>query len=482
MANKCTKKLKVRVFIEKLCIFFKVKSIVIISYLVISCSPKTTNIELPVESPDNFSYTGEASVPDKWWLVFNNVDLNVLVDSALISNFTLNAAWQRVRASQALLKRESATMFPSLNGSFDAEINNRQSEFQQSQRFRFGLYSDYEIDLWGRIGAGVDAQEHRTDAAYFDYQTSALILSAEIVRTYYQLQEANNQLVLANRQVETNEKMLQLIKVRFGSGQVRSVDILRQKQLLESTKTQKTFAESRVAVLEHQLAVLLGRSPVGGVDTDIIELPELPPLPETGIPAELVSRRPDVKSSYKQLLAADRDLAVALSNQLPRVTLSASISTASYDIEDLFTDWGRSIAGNLLAPIFRGRELHAEVNRAEAIKKQRLYEYGETILVAFREVEDALIQEEKQMESIQSIEAQLELALKTNEQLRLEYLNGMNNYLDVLTSLNEEQQLRRDLLDAKLLLIEYRIALYRSLAGGFETERESKELADIQKK
>ena len=214
------------------------------------------------------------------------------------------------------------------------------------------------------------------------------------------------------------------------------------------------------------------------MEYDVTVLPNLPPLPETGIPAELIQRRPDVKGSFKRLLAADRDLAMAISNKYPRVTLSASVSTAAYNVEDLFNDWGRSLAGNLLAPIFQGKELSAEADRAEAIKKQRLYEYGETILTAFREVEDALIRETKQVESIQSLEQQVELVVKTNEQLRMEYLNGMSNYLDVLTSLHEEQQLRRDLLNAKLSLLEYRIALYRSLAGDFETERELTGLAD----
>ncbi|MCG6186744.1 TolC family protein [Maribellus maritimus] len=471
--------LKSMVFLKSVSGFLKLSLITAITVGIFSCSPKTAEVLLPVAPPDDFSRSGDFPAPDKWWLAFNNERLNILVDSALITNFSLNSAWQRFRASQAILKRESSALFPNLSGSADAEVNNRQSEFQQSQRFRLGLYSEYEIDLWGRIGAGIEAQQLRTEAAFADYQTSALVISAEIVRAYFQLLEANNQLELAKEQVEINEKMLRLIKVRFGSGQVRSVDILRQLQLLEATREQQIHAESRVEVLEHQLAVLLGKTPQEAPLYEVEVLPKLPPLPETGIPSELIDRRPDIRSSFKELLAADRDLAMAISNRYPRITLSASVSTAAYDVEDLFQDWGRSLAGNLLAPIFQGKELNAEVDRAEALKRQRLYEYGETILNAFREVEDALIQEAKQAESIQSLEKQVEMTVKTNEQLRLEYLNGMSNYLDVLTALHDEQQLRRDLLSAKLMLIEYRIALYRSLAGGFETERQFDGLLDI---
>jgi outer membrane protein TolC len=168
-------------------------------------------------------------------------------------------------------------------------------------------------------------------------------------------------------------------------------------------------------------------------------------------------------------------LAAAISNRYPRVSFSLSYSTAVNDTDKLFKDWAYSLAGNLLAPIFYGGELKAEVNRTEAVKQLRLYEYGQTVLIAFQEVENALIQEEKQIESIQIIEEQVQLARQTIDQLRIEYLNGLSDYLDVLTALDQEQQLRRDLLSAKLILLEYRIALYRALAGGFETERENLE-------
>lgn len=472
MNKRLIKKTRAEFFLKNISLFYSSFWIVSFIFLLASCSQKSTQVILPVETPEYFSSSGNDSVPDKWWLVFENQELNTLVDSALASNLSLKSAWQRLKEAQAIIKRESGARYPTVDGSFDAVINNRQSEFQQSQRFRLGLYADYEIDLWGRIGAGIEAEQQRTNAVLNDYRAASLSISAEIVRTYFQIQEAKNHVELTNQQVEINENLLKLLKVRFGSGQVRSVDILRQTQLLEATKEQKIYAESNFEVLKHRLAVLLGKAPQEEFNFSFKALPELPALPETGIPAELINRRPDVKSAFQQVQAADRDLAVAIANKYPRLTLSASTSTASYNIEDLFNDWGRSIAGSLLVPIFSGRELNAEVDRAEAVKMQRLYEYGEAVLTAFQEVEDALVLEEKQAESIRNIERQVELMEKTNKQLRAEYLNGMSNYLDVLTASHQEQQLRRNLLIAKLQLLEYRIALYRSLAGGFETERE----------
>jgi len=435
------------------------------------CSPKTTSVTLPVETPDSFSESGTNEMAQEWWTVFGDENLNTLIDSALQRNFSLQTAWQRLRASQAVLDRESASLFPILDASGSAEVNNRQSEFQQSQRFRLGLYSEYEVDLWGRIRASVDAESFRAAATFADYQAVAVSLSAEVARTYFQMIEASNHLKLAQEQVETNEKVLELLKVRFSSGQIRSVDILRQVQLVEATREQQIFAETRLQVLEHAFAVLLGKTPQTDIQTFETSLPELPSIPETGVPSRLIERRPDVRSAFNRLQAADRDLAAAISNQYPRISISASISTGAYDIQDLFTDWGRGIAADLLAPLFRGNELRAEVNRSEALKQQRLYEYGDAVLTAFREVEDALVQEKQQQKSIESLERQVELAVQTNVQLRSEYLNGMSNYLDVLTALDEEQQLRRDLLSSKLALLEYRIALYRALAGNIETDR-----------
>jgi NodT family efflux transporter outer membrane factor (OMF) lipoprotein len=361
-------------------------------------------------------------------------------------------------------------LFPDLEALFQGEI--RRPEFEDTEQLRLGLTATYEVDLWGRIRSGIEAERYRSRATYADYRTAALSLSAEVVRTWYQLTEARNQLDLVEEQIETNETVLSLLKSRFGSGQIRSVDILRQRQLTESTREQRIVAESRIRVLEHQLAVLLGRPPREKINYIQTQLPELPPLPATGLPVELVRRRPDVQRAYSLLRAADRDLAVAISNKYPRLSLTGSVSTASDNASNLFDDWARSFAGNLLAPIFYGGELSAEVDRTEAITKQRLYEYGQTVLISFQEVEDALILEKKQIERINSLEEQIGLARQTLQQLRLEFFNGISNYLDVLTALISEQQLRRDLLAANLLLLEYRIALYRALAGGFETERE----------
>ena len=437
------------------------------------CASQPETTAPPVQPPDTFSSAGSLDAPDRWWTVFENERLNAVVDTATAANFSLRTAWQRLQAARAVVDRESGALFPDLEASGRAERRGGTDEaFAVGGNYELGLSSVYEVDLWGRVRSRVEAERFRAEASRADYQTAALSLSAEVVRTWVQLAEANSQRRLVQEQIETNRNVLTLLENRFETGQIRSVDVLRQRQLLESTREQRTVVESRIQVLEHRLAVLLGRTPQGGVERVPDTLPDLPPLPETGIPTDLVRRRPDVQSAFNRLRAADRDLAAAISDQYPRLTLSVSGSTVAESATALFESWAYSFASNLLAPIFRGGALRAEVDRTEAVRTQRLFEYGQTILTAFQEVEDALIREKKQRERIRNLERQVELAQQAYEQLRTQYFNGAADYLDVLTALDEVQQLRRDRLSAERTLVEERIALYRALAGAFETERE----------
>lgn len=449
--------------------------LILLSLLIVlqmGCVSHTKRVTVPVDTPDTFSEAGNSHIPDRWWTIFDNDQLNSMVDTALHSNFNLLTAWQRLHEARSVVDRESSALFPDLEGSAEAGVRRTLYEFQKTGNLQLGLSSVYELDLWGRIHSRIEAERYRAKATYADYQTAALSLSSEIVNVWYQLAESLNQLDLVNQQISTNEQVLNLMENRLGTGLVQSVDILRQRQLVESTREQQSYTEARIQVLKHQLAVLQGRTPQKGISAIPDSLPVLAPLPDAGVPIDLIRRRPDVQIAFNQLKATDRDLASAISNQYPRLTLSASASSAADNAGDLFKDWAFSFTGNLITPIIYGGRLRAEVDRNEAVKQQQLYTYGQTILNAFQEVEDALVREKKQRESIRSIKQQVKLARQAYQQLRIEYFNGTGNYLDVLTALDEVQQLQRDLLSANLNLVEYRIALYRSLSGSFETERE----------
>lgn len=444
--------------------------------LLAGCGGRNPAPDPPVDLQAPFSRSGQGRAPDRWWRVFGDGNLDSLVDRVLQSNLSLKGTWQRLRAARALADRESASLFPQLDltsqATAESGVNQR---VRRPGQFQSGLSAEYELDLWGRIRAGVQAERLRARATRADYRTAALSLAAEVTRTYYRLAEARGRLALIESQIETNRKVLRLIKAQFGAGQAQSADVLRQRQLLESVREQRSETRARIQTLEHQLAVLLGRSPQKGVAYRPDALPVLPPLPDTGVPADLVRRRPDVRSAFLRLQAADREVAAAISDQFPRITLSASALTRSSGAASLYQDWALSFTAGLVAPLIDAGRRSAEVDRTRAVKRQRLYEYGQAILTAFQEVEDALAQEAEQRERIRSLREQVRMAAKSYDQLRWRYLNGLGGYLDVLTALSDTQELRRELLSASLGLVEQRIALYRALAGGFPTQREAED-------
>lgn len=438
----------------------------------IGCSPKIAQVDLPYDTLQTFSLPGETAVPDQWWEAFEDKELNSLIDSALQSNLSMNAVWYQFEEAGALVDFTSSAKWPEVFLELQSGISRPEPDFVGGENTQLSLRSNYEVDLWGRIRYSVHAEEYRFKASYYDYKTVAISISGEIALTWFRLKAAKNQLQLLDEQVKTNEQVLALIRARFASGQVRGVDILRQQQLIESTKEQKIAFELQMELLKNQLAILLGEPPGKSFEINA-QLPELPPLPQTGIPLELVNRRPDVLSAFYRLQASDREVAAAISSKYPRLSFSLTAAVRSNNLIGLFESQAISISSSLLAPVFYGGRLNAEVDRTEAIRQQLLNEYGQTVLIAFQEIEDALIQETKQLERIEVIENQVKLAEQAFEQLRIEYLNGSIAYLDVLVTLNQQQQLHRDLINAERDLLEFRIALYRALAGGFETERES---------
>ena len=408
-------------------------------------------------------------MPDRWWTAFGDSGLNREVGQSLGGNYSLAAALQRLRAAEALTRREASDLLPDLNGFSEAEHVFR-SNGPDSSLYALGLDAAYQVDLWGAIGSRVEAERLRSEATLADYHAVALTVAAEEAATWFSLIESHAQLELLNEQIDANRRMLERQEFAFGVGQIAAPDLLRQRQLVESTREQLVIVLARIDILEHQLAVLQGRPPQQArYDTGAV-LPDLPPLPYTGVPADLVNRRPDVRRDYLLLQAADRDLASAVSSQYPRLNLTGSLTTIAESPGELFQDWIGTIAKELVAPLFDGGQRRAEVDRTAAVARQRLSEYGDTVLLAFREVEDALAREHYQIERIERLNAQLELASVASASLDQRLVDGAGDtdFLDVLSATTEYQRLQRATLSARLDLVLNRISLYLALAGDFD--------------
>ena len=445
--------------------------------IVLTSCATSQGIEWPEYNAPEFSQSGTTELPDRWWHSFNSQPLNNHIQYALDNNFSLAAAWKRVEAARAITQRQASALYPDVN--LEGAANRTIDDGREQDRFEVGPTVSYEVDLWGRIRSQAQAERLQAEATEEEYRTAGLTLSADTALTWIRLIEAYEQLQLLQNQMKTNEKALEVLKARFGVGLIRSEDILRQQLSIEAVEDSILLVQNDKQIFENQLAVLRGEPPQGANFKTSETLPHLPPLPDTGLPADLIKRRPDVRQAYYQLAAADATLAAAIRDQYPSLNLSASYVTEAASAGGLFSDWVTSIAASIIAPVFDGGLRQAEVSRAEARKAELLNLYKQTVLEAFQEVEDALVQEETQQKRITNLKSRLDIAKTTYDQIQLGYFNGANEFLSLLTAQNELQQIERDLLTAQRNLIEYRITLYRALAGGFTTQRENNMDEDI---
>jgi NodT family efflux transporter outer membrane factor (OMF) lipoprotein len=428
--------------------------------------------------PEKFILSGEAPLADRWWTSFEDAHLNLLVERALRQNFNLRAVWDRLDQAQAVARAAGAPLLPSLEGRAAAARSAQRTDSAATgaktvyrSNLSFGLYASYEIDLWGRIASRREAAELDLKVTEEQLQAAAITLSAAVAAVWYDLAEQQGHLALLREQLQLNEEMLELVTLRFRQGLTGAADVLQQRQLIETRRGDMVVVEARIALLTNQLAILQGANP-GEAAAKQGSLPaKLPAMPKTGLPASLIERRPDVRAAYYSILAADRRVATALTERFPRISLAATVETAAGNVQDLFSNWLASLAANLLQPLFDAGARRAEVERVRGVAAERLNLYGQTILTALGEVEDALAQEQQQVKYLQSLDRQLDLSRQVIERTRHGYLHGATDFLRVLDHMQRHQGLERQRLTAQRQLIQHRINLYRSLGGGWEIKR-----------
>lgn len=445
--------------------------------LLTSCAAPQPAARPLMALPDSFPPAGQTVLPEPWWEDFQDEALNALIGQALAGNFSLRGAWDRLAQAEALARRAGASLWPSVTGDFEvagrrSEVRGRQpSERVDQSSYGLGAVMSYEVDVWGRVRSTRDAAALDVLATQEQLQAAAITLSAQVATTWFSLLEQRAQVAVLERQTRVNRDTLEVVTARFRGGQARAADVLRQRQLVESGEGSRVQAEGRVKVLDHQLAILTGQPPGVALDAADRQLPALPELPATGLPAEWVCQRPDLRQAFYQVLAADRRVAAAVANRFPRIGIGASVSTSGEEWRDLFNNWAGTLAANVVAPLFDGGARKAEVELARATVSERLNTYSQSVLTALGEVEDALSSEAYQRQYIASVDEQLALSRQTLERLRDNYLSGAAAFLDILQAQVSQQTLERTQLQARRELLQFRINLCRALSSGWDLPR-----------
>ena len=427
---------------------------------------------LEVEIPPRFSESATGAVLPydwnySWWETFDDEDLNRLVESGLAANFGLQQFVARIEQATALASQAGARLYPSLDLDtgykleWDGETKSGESRDRQNTS-DLGFLLSWELDVWGRLSFLRRAENLTAQATIEDWLGARLLLSTAIAETYFQIQEQRRQLEVIRAQIKTNETLLQLTSLRFGQGQSSIVDVLQQQEQLEATLARVPQTEARIGQLDYSLDVLLGQPPGKGNHVTSSRLGRPSPLPAVGIPALLLTRRPDLRGAQKRMLALDYDVGAAIAEQLPTLSLGSSIDwTGDPGFDDAIT----AFFAGLAAPLFDAGQRRSEVTFRKAHLKDALAGYSEKYLSALFDVESALLEERKSEEQLVLVEKQLVTAQRLLTEARNRFSQGLTDYLPVFTSLAIVQNLERDVVSSRRSVLSARVGLHRALGG-----------------
>lgn len=442
-----------------------------------ACSPFAPNnsIDSPVPLPDKYriEVQGEG-VPEKWWQAFGSQKLNRLVKKALSDNLDIKTAWSRLKQARAVARKSSSYLFPSID--IEGQGNRDQHYYHgellsSTDNISFGLAASYELDLWGRIDSQKKADLLGVAASKEDVWAAGISVAAEVVNTWLDLLSLREKIKVLTEQIDTNEQLLKAQERRFIYGMIPVTDVSQQRETLAASKADLTKLKTELKLKQHSLAILLGQTPDNReLQIDKKSLPEPIPLPDLGLPVDLLLTRPDVKAARLNFFSAGWEVAVAKAERLPDLTLSVSGRYSGSSIDSILANWLASMTSNLTSPIFNAGRLKAEVERSQAAAEEALIQYGLTVIQAVKDVQDALVQEAGQMEYIRKVQVQLDAARSAMRQTQIRYLNGQEDYLNFLTQLKTVQSLRIRLVDESAKRLKYRVSLYRALGNDWTHE------------
>lgn len=426
--------------------------------------------DLPAAAvPATFVAT-EATVPlpDRWWDAFGSEELNGLMERAFAGNLSLAQAWTQLRQAEGTATVAAAAGKLQLSGTGAASRTRTHGDTNSTTRTHsLGLSASYEIDLWGRIAASTDTAALAARATEQDVQATALALSSQIASGWVTVKSYQAQLALVQDQVTSASEYLDLLKVRQRKGMSDAVDVLQQRQDVASLESTAESLRGSLAVARLELAYLLGLPDDSSLAVAPGGLPALPPLPATGLPAELLARRPDIAAAFLRLRSQERTVAAASAARLPSLSLSGSAAFSSGPVKDLFDNWASNLAAGLSAPLLDGSRLAAQEATARALRDERFLAYRSTVLGALVEVNEALVREHAQQAYVGRLRTEAAYANETFAEMQQHYLKGKVTYLSVLTALTSKQQTERSLVTAQAGLLANRVALCAALGGNW---------------
>lgn len=419
-----------------------------------------------------------AAAPAQFWTRFDDPALNSLVADALASNYDLRIAMAHFAEARAIRRETRFDLVPTITtdaGYTDQLVSTAQTlpgYPRQQQLYDANVDAIWELDFFGRARRGLEASHAEVQGAEASLHDVQVMISAEVTRTYFELRGQQQQLQVAQRNVENQRETVKITDARLDAGSGSDFDTSRAEALMNASSATMAPLEAAIARSIHRLSVLTGREPdaLAGPLQLPQQLPDLPAIIAVGDPAALLRRRPDIRQSERELAASTARIGVAVADLFPRVTFTGSIGVAAGETSGL-GDAGsgtRLIApGISWAALDLGR-VRAQIGAARARKDAALAHYQQTVLGALEETENALVAHAKARQRLQFLTASAAASSRASQLAQLRYQNGAIDFLQVLdaerTLLQAEDQLAQSRTETATTLV----AVYKALGGGWE--------------
>ncbi len=423
--------------------------------------------------------TGTPSIAyNNWWLVFNDSTLNQLENDADSANQDIRVAVARVDQAEAAARYSRSFLSPTLSlgtsVSRTREAQNRPNNGNTNGRaatfndFQLPLFFNYEIDAWGRVRRSLESARDVHQATEADLRFVRLSVEASVAMDYYSLRENDAERAVLDSTIQQLQQALDVITNRFHSGLNSELEVKQAKTLLDQTKAQAQALDVERTQLEHAIAVLDGRA---ASDFSLAKAPfsGLPPAIPSGLPSDLLARRPDIAEADRYVAAATAQIGVARTAYLPHLSLTGYTGFESTNTNSIF-NWQNFIASlgaAALTPVFNGGRIRADVNQAKAAYRGSLAQYEKTVLTAYQEVEDQLAALRVLSGEAHSENDAVDDAKRAEEIAMNRYKAGLVGYLDVVfaeTTLLSSERVATQINGQRMVAT---VVLVKALGGGW---------------
>ncbi len=401
-----------------------------------------------------------------WVAAFEDAQLSALVAEAMDVNYNVAAAVARLEQAQAGRISARSGLLPTVSGSVDASAT--RSDAADFEDYGVGAQATWEADVWGRLRALAASGALNEAAAQADLHAARLSIAGAVAQGWFDLIEARGQTALAQDDVAAQERALRLTQRRYESGVAGALDVRLARSGVASaqaTLAQRSNLENNAA---RRLEVLLGRYPSNEIEA-AAALPALPSLRGAGAPGELLARRPDLIAAEARVAAAGMQAEAARKALLPSLTLTASSGTSAADAADMFDpDFlvSRAVAG-VAQPLFRGGFLRAQARSAEAAQREVMAGYAQSVLSAYREVEDALDAEDALADQETALAVASTEAAAAETLAERNYTRGVGTIFELLDAQRRRISAERQLITVRKERVANRVRLNLAVGGAF---------------